>query len=191
MRWLRRLEFEFHYLLGAAPWDSGVSPPELIAFLDAHPPGRALDIGCGTGTNALTLAGRGWEVTGIDFSARAIRAARRKAKDAGLSVRFERGDISRLGDLQGPFDLALDIGCFHGLTAAQQTGYARDLGRLLGPGATFLLYGFVAPETDPGSTLITPAALTTRFGEAFEVSAFEAGTDRGRASAWATLRRRA
>ena len=47
---MRRIFFELRYLLGDVPWDTGVSPPELLDFLDRHPPGRALDLGCGTGT---------------------------------------------------------------------------------------------------------------------------------------------
>lgn len=191
MHWLSRIDFELHYLLGRAPWDSGISPPELMAFLEAHPAGRALDIGCGTGTNALTLASRGWQVTAIDFSSRALRAARRKALEADAAIRFEQGDVSRLGRLQGPFDLALDIGCYHGLTFPQQEAYARDLARLLRPAATFLLYGFTTATADPRSCLLSPIALGSRFGEGFEVRSLVEGTDRGRTSAWATLRRKA
>jgi len=191
MRWLHRLHFELSYLLGAAPWDRGVSPPELIAFLDSHPSGRALDIGCGTGTNALTMAGRGWDVQGIDFSARAIRAARRKARLAGLSVSFDRADISRLAGLRGPFDFALDIGCYHSLSISQQAAYARDLATLLRPGATFLIYGFTDPEPGAGSAWLSEASLAARFAEAFIVREYVPGTDRRRPSAWATLERKA
>ena len=191
MRWLHRLHYELSYLLGAAPWDRGVSPPELIAFLDSHPPGRALDIGCGTGTNALTMAGRGWDVQGIDFSARAIRAARRKARLAGLSVSFDRADVSRLASLRGPFDFALDIGCYHGLSTSQQAEYALDLATLLRPGATFLIYGFTDPEPGAGSAWLSEASLAARFAEAFIVREYVPGTDRRRPSAWATLERKA
>jgi cyclopropane fatty-acyl-phospholipid synthase-like methyltransferase len=188
---ISRLTFEMSYLLGAAPWDSGVSPPELLAFLDANPPGRALDIGCGTGTNALTMAERGWQVIGIDFSSRAIRAARKKARLAGLSPVFEQADVSRLGQITGPFDMALDIGCFHSLSLAQQSAYARALAGLLRPGGSFLLYGFRQTEPDLASTLLSEHTLASRFGDAFDLEAFVGGTDRNRPSAWATLRRRA
>jgi cyclopropane fatty-acyl-phospholipid synthase-like methyltransferase len=190
MSLLNRISFEVRYLLGGAPWDSGISPPELVAFLDANPPGRALDIGCGTGTNTLGMARRGWEVVGIDFSSWAIRAARRKARRAGLSPTLERADIARLHRLAGPFDLALDIGCYHGLTLYQQSGYADDLARLLRAGGTFLLYGFVSPEPDPASTLLSKPALDARFGKSFEVENYVEGTDRDRPSAWAGLRRK-
>lgn len=186
-----RIAFEMRYLLGDAPWDTGVSPPELVAFLEAHPPGRALDIGCGTGTNALNMAARGWEVLGIDFSSRAIRAARTKARRAGRSPTFERADVSRLREIAGPFDLALDIGCFHSLALDQQSTYARDLARLLRPGGTLLLYGFLQPEPDPSSNLLSEPGLVSRFGDGFELKTLVQGTDRSRPSAWATLRRKA
>jgi cyclopropane fatty-acyl-phospholipid synthase-like methyltransferase len=191
MSLISRITFEMSYLLGAAPWDSGVSPPELLAFLDVNPPGRALDIGCGTGTNALTMAQRGWEVLGIDFSSRAIRAARKKARLAGLSPVFEQADVSRLGGITGPFDMALDIGCFHSLRLTQQSAYARALACLLRPGGAFLLYGFLETEPNPASTLLSEPALALRFGDAFRLEAFVRGTDRNRPSAWATLRRKA
>jgi cyclopropane fatty-acyl-phospholipid synthase-like methyltransferase len=190
MQWLRRLHFELSYLLGTTPWDSGVSPPELIAFLDSHPSGKALDIGCGTGTNAITMAGRGWDVLGIDFSRRAIRAARRKAGLAGASARFERANVSQLGQMAGEFDFALDIGCYHSLSLAQQITYAQDLGRLLRPGATFLVYGFTGFETEPASTWLSEASLHARFEDFFGLRSYVPGTDRSRPSAWATLIRR-
>jgi cyclopropane fatty-acyl-phospholipid synthase-like methyltransferase len=190
MQWVHRLHFELSYLMGIAPWDSGVSPPELIGFLDSHPPGRAIDIGCGTGTNAIAMARRGWDVTGIDFSTRAIRAARRKARLARVSASFERADVSGLADLTGPFDFALDIGCYHSLGLTQQLAYARDLARLLRPGGPFLLYGFIDVQPGSDSTLLSEPALNERFGRTFELRAYVQGTDRNRPSAWATLQRK-
>ena len=79
MNFLRRLQFNFWYFRNP-PWDSGITPPELFEFIQSHPAGRAIDIGCGTGTNVITLAKIGWQVTGFDFAARAIQLAKRKAK---------------------------------------------------------------------------------------------------------------
>ena len=110
----RKLFFNLQYFK-QPPWDTGISPPELIQFMAGHPPGRALDLGCGTGTNAIELAKRGWQVTGIDFARRAIRIAHSKAKMAGVQIDFRVADVSKLPDIAGPFDLILDIGCFHSL----------------------------------------------------------------------------
>jgi SAM-dependent methyltransferase len=190
MSFLARLAFELSYLLRRAPWDSGVSPPELLAFLAAHPPGRALDLGCGTGTNAITLARHGWQVIGIDFIPRAIRRARGKALAAGVSVDFRQGDATDLRSVEGPFDLVLDIGCYHSLRPALQVRYAANLARLVRPGGIFLLYGFArgCPE-DPRGWL-SEEALAARLGASFKLPSAVYGTDRRRPSAWFTLIRK-
>src|SRR5260370_14518015 len=82
--------------------DTGVSPPELVSVVEGPgklEPGKALDLGCGTGTNSIYLARHGWETTGVDFVPRAIAQARRKAAAAGASPRFLVGDVTRLTDL--------------------------------------------------------------------------------------------
>jgi cyclopropane fatty-acyl-phospholipid synthase-like methyltransferase len=189
MTLLRRLSFDLSYLLGRTPWDTGVSPPELLAFLDATPPGRALDLGCGTGTNAITMARRGWQVTAVDLSRRAIRAARRKARAAGLEIDFRLGDASMPEGICGPFDMALDIGCFHSLSASGQARYADTLSRLLRPGAVFLLYGHLRPDPQDPWTWLTPDNRTRLFGGAFDIVQTEEGTDHQRPSVWITMRR--
>ncbi len=111
----RRMSFNLWYFR-RPPWDTGITPPELMAFVASRPSGRALDLGCGTGTNAITLAQYGWQVTGIDFAMKAIRLARRKAIKASVVIDFHVGDVTRLEGITGLFDLVLDIGCFHSLT---------------------------------------------------------------------------
>jgi len=133
--------------LGTPPWETGISPPELLEFLQHHPPGSALDLGCGTGTNLLTMAQHGWEVVGLDFAIRAVWAARRKLAHARLHERWQvrRGDVTRFEDLRSngrnPFyDLVLDIGCYHGLSGEGREAYRRNLPEILAPGGHFLLY---------------------------------------------------
>lgn len=139
---LRRLAFNLWYFR-SPPWDSGVSPPELLVFIREHPPGRALDVGCGSGTNAITLAKAGWQVVGVDFARRAIQLARKKARKYGVQVDFRLEDASQLKGINGKFDLILDIGCFHGLSAAERARYRRNLERLLAEGGHFLMYTFI------------------------------------------------
>jgi cyclopropane fatty-acyl-phospholipid synthase-like methyltransferase len=147
----RRIFFNFSYFR-KPPWDTGISPPELLEFISSHPPGKALDLGCGTGTNAVTLAKAGWQVTGVDFARRAIQVARRKIRQAGVNVDLRVGDVTRLDDLRGPFDLILDIGCYHGLATQGKQTYRENIQRLLAPAGYYLLYAFFRPpaENRPG-----------------------------------------
>ncbi len=151
---VQRAFFWLAYRLHRTPWDTGISPPELVERVEgtaALPPGRALDIGCGTGTNAIYLARHGWEVVGVDFTGRALAIARRKATAAGVPVRFVQGDATRLGTLGlgGGFDLLLDIGCFHGVPAERRAAYAAGVAALARPGATLLLFCFRAADGGP------------------------------------------
>jgi len=73
-RWIR---FNLLYF-PCPPWNTGVYPPELNAFLSEKEPGRALDAGCGTGTNLLTMAQNGWEVIGVDIAWLSVLRARRE-----------------------------------------------------------------------------------------------------------------
>jgi len=148
MNLLRRLTFYFWYY-GRPPWDTGVSPPELLAFLEDHPPGRALDLGCGTGTNVITLAERGWYVLGVDFAPNAIRLARRKVQNSGLPAELRVADVTKMPGIAGPFDFALDLGCFHGLSTLEQIAYLARLDALLAPHGHWMLYARL--RTDPGT----------------------------------------
>jgi SAM-dependent methyltransferase len=158
MNLLRRTLFQISYFR-RPPWDTGITPPELIEFLHTRPAGRALDLGCGNGTNAVTLAQHGWETTGVDFAWEAVRRARRKARQAGLKIHFFVGDVTDLGAIAGPFDLILDIGCFHGLPDPGRERYRYHLERLLAPQGTFLLYVHFRPDTRPSGHGVTEAQL--------------------------------
>ena len=83
---MRNWSFDLRYLLDQPPWDTEITPPEVVELVEGEgpSPGRALDLGCGTGTNCVYLARHGWEVVGVDFSVLAIRPARRKARRAGV-----------------------------------------------------------------------------------------------------------
>jgi ubiquinone/menaquinone biosynthesis C-methylase UbiE len=156
---IRRLYFNLFYIT-KPPWDSGISPPELLAYMDSHPPGRAIDLGCGTGTNVLTLAQAGWQVTGVDFIPKAIRLARRKARLAGLHVDLRQADVTNMQGIDGPFDLALDMGCYHSLGTAK-FGYLTELNRILAPGGHWLLYTFLNPEALEDNQGLAPKDLVT------------------------------
>lgn len=141
----RRLLFHYWYF-GQPPWDTGISPPELLEFIQEHPPGRALDIGCGTGTNVITLARAGWKVTGVDFAPRAIKLARQKIARAGVQAELSVRDATKLEGIDGPFDFAFDLGCFHTIPSDIRNKYLEQLDRILAPGGFWLMYGFLKSD---------------------------------------------
>jgi ubiquinone/menaquinone biosynthesis C-methylase UbiE len=177
-----RLTFIFRYL-GRPPWDSGITPPELYEYMRHHPPGRAIDLGCGTGTNVLALAQNGWQVTGVDFVPRAITLAKQKIKKTNQQARLLVGDVTNLQNIIGPFDLALDIGCFHGME--NRAAYLNELTRLLAPGGHWLMYGFFKPAPHLSGPGLAAPDLTLISARGFSLLSRTDGFDKkDRPSAW-------
>jgi cyclopropane fatty-acyl-phospholipid synthase-like methyltransferase len=183
-----RLDFQLFYL-GTPPWDSGITPPELMEFIESHPPGRAIDLGCGTGTNAITLAQHGWQVSGVDFVRKAIRKGKRKGWSAGVEVDLHIGDVTDPNFFESEYDLILDIGCYHSLSNEQRQAYRENLSKYLAPQGTYLLYSFTAE--DENSSRFTPKDLVA-FEAIFDLNRREDNVDgTGPASSWFWFKRKA
>jgi SAM-dependent methyltransferase len=185
----RRLSYAFAYRTGRTPWDTHITPPEVVELIDgpeAVPSGRALDLGCGTGTNVAYLARRGWTVVGVDASRTAIDVARRAtAGVAGATV--VHGDVTRLGSLlvEGPpFDLVLDIGCFHSIARRRRDDYAAGVGERTRSGATLFVFAFAGR----GAVGVTSREMRDRFAPWFEPVGRISG-ERPPGAAWYRLRR--
>jgi cyclopropane fatty-acyl-phospholipid synthase-like methyltransferase len=176
MDFLRKLFFNIWYYR-SPPWDTGISPPELISHLESHTPGRALDLGCGTGTNVITMAKYGWQVTGVDFARRAITAARQKARHAGVDVDFRVDDVTSPTGISGTYNLILDIGCFHSLPQNSRLAYINNVKRLLADNGTYLMYGFFKNSAGSGTGL-TDSDMETLL-ENLNLVKQEQGTERG------------
>jgi cyclopropane fatty-acyl-phospholipid synthase-like methyltransferase len=155
-----------------------------MAFIDTHPAGRALDLGCGTGTNCITLARAGWQAVGVDLIHKAIRKAREKAKAAGVAVDFHQDSVTRLRGVSGPFDLILDIGCYHGLAPAERSIYQRNAFTLLSPGGSLLLFGRWQGDAAEKQTGICPADLEQFQNNLQLVSRQDSLGIRGHAAIW-------
>jgi SAM-dependent methyltransferase len=192
------LWWDLVYWLKKTPWDTGITPPEIVAMIDsgkvsigaASP--HALDLGCGTGTNAIYLAQKGFAVTGVDISRRAISLAKRKARLAGLTdrVRFERGDVTlmRRWATGQSIDFAYDIGCFHNLDPEARARYAAALTAVLKPGAIYMLYAFESSADGRGVGMDEIAKL---FDRDYKLEGLRHGGDRNsRKSAWYTFMKR-
>lgn len=144
-RFARWLTFNLWYFK-RPPWDTGISPPELMDFIHRHPAGRALDLGCGSGANLLTLAKAGWQVVGIDMSFLAVWHARQRLRKEKVNGQVLMGSVTNLSRISPPFDLILDIGCYHGLPQVDRALYQQNLLHYLAPSGTFLVYAHLKDE---------------------------------------------
>jgi SAM-dependent methyltransferase len=168
------LMFRAMYRLGFKPWDTGVSPPELQQLIEgtgARPAGKALDLGCGTGTNSIYMANHGWQVTGVDFVPRAIEIAKAKASESNSSPRFLVGDVTRLGELGvgNGFTLVLDLGCFHSIPDAHRDAYVRGVTAATAPGADMLVWGFYRPPSFLIKASLTEEDVKQRFSSSWDL----------------------
>jgi ubiquinone/menaquinone biosynthesis C-methylase UbiE len=186
----RRLLFQYWYF-GQPKWDTGISPPELLDFIETHKPARAIDIGCGTGTNVITLAKAGWQVTGVDFAPRAIHLAKQKTRKTGIHAELAVNDATNLHGITGLFDLALDIGCFHGIPTYGRSKYLKELDRILAPNGFWLMYAFFKPSTVHTGTGLVEADMNLILSQLTLVSRRD-GFDnkRDRPSAWFLFQKR-
>jgi 2-polyprenyl-3-methyl-5-hydroxy-6-metoxy-1,4-benzoquinol methylase len=185
-----RWKFQWRYWRRQTPWDTQVTPPEVMDFIARTPPGNALDLGCGTGTNAITLARHGWRVTGVDFIPGAILAARAKAARGGVAVDFLAASVTDLSALSGPFDYALDIGCLHALNAEDRMRYAVNLSRLLRPQAWYMLYAWLPRPWEGGIAGISAEEIEALLRKDFMNVRTTTGEENGNPSAWYWFQRR-
>lgn len=129
--------YRLAYRFGKPAWDSGEPRPELKDLANGRQPGRALDLGCGTGDNVIFLSNKGWRVVGVDFVPQAVEMARRKARAAGASADFMVGDVAdlRQAGVEG-FDRVIDVGCYHAIPARLRDGYASGVAAVTRPALT-------------------------------------------------------
>ena len=191
-RYFNRQRWRFYWLYqrGKTPWDTNITPPEVMDFIAANKAGRALDLGCGTGTNAISLARHGWQVTGVDFVPKAIRMARAKSRGSGLKVDFHCASVTDLSTFTGAYDYALDIGCLFGLGAEERTQYVRHLERLTQPGACYMLYAWFPRSWKGRMVGLTEEGVEALLEPSFVREKMVAGEEKGFASAWYWYRRR-
>ena len=129
------------YASGQLPWDTGQPEPLLVEFVTSGrvKPGPALEIGAGTGTNAIWMAERGFDVLGVDLAPLAVEKARTKMEGRGLSCRFAALDFLAAAPPDGPFQLVFDRGCFHVFDEPdERQRFAARVAAILVPGGLWL-----------------------------------------------------
>ena len=156
---------------GQAPWDIGEPQPDIVRLAESGAiEGSVLDIGCGTGENALYLAARGQEVWGIDFIPTAIERAREKAQKRGLAVHFQVGDALKLDGLGRTFDTVIDSGLFHIFDDEERPIYVQNLARAVSPGGVVHVLCFSDQEPPgEGPRRVTQMEIHSAFRDGWEV----------------------
>lgn len=141
-----KMFYEVVYRYFRAPWDIGARS-ELVSLVESGrlKAGSAIDLGCGTGANAIYLAQQGFEVTGVDYAEAAIEKAQERAEAAGVQVNFLVDDLTDLRHVAGQFDFLLDYGVLDDLRLPQREPYIQNMLPLTHPGSRYLLWGFEYP----------------------------------------------
>jgi SAM-dependent methyltransferase len=187
------------YRIGDTPWNTGRPDDELQRVLAEEKirPCRAVELGCGTGTNALWLARQGFDVTAVDISPLAVERARERASAAGVAVRFLVADVLEPLALSGPFGFFFDRGCYHVVRRLNVQRYLDTVEHITARGAQGLvLAGNAREPLDPGPPVVSEEELRIEWGRAFEIVKmrefrFDADLPGGeRPLAWSCLLRR-
>ena len=147
-------EWNERYAANETPWDSGTPSSELQRLLTQFKiaPCRTLEIGCGTGTNAVYLAQQGFDVSGADLAPLAIEQAKKKATHAGVAFDCRVVDLTNPADdflQQPPFDFVFDRGVYHVIRRHALDGLLHTLERVTRPGSLYIaLTGNANDPTD-------------------------------------------
>jgi 2-polyprenyl-3-methyl-5-hydroxy-6-metoxy-1,4-benzoquinol methylase len=164
--------WERRYREGDSPWDSGRPSTELQRVLaeEKIDPCRCIELGCGTGTNAVWLAQQGFDVTGVDISPLAIDRARERAAAAGVAVCWRVADVLDPPNLGEPYGFFFDRGCYHVVRRDDVHSFLRTLDRITEPGTLGLvLTGNAREPRDPGPPVVDEETLRQELGQLFQI----------------------
>jgi ubiquinone/menaquinone biosynthesis C-methylase UbiE len=169
---------------GTPPWEIGRPQREFVALESSGQiKGDVLDVGCGTGENALFLAGRGHTVWGVDAAPAAIERARHKAEEQGITATFLVGDALNLQRIGKQFDTVIDSGLFHTLSDEERPCFARNLREVMHRGSMYFMLCF--SEHEPGGygpRRVTQAEIRQTFGDGWTVRSVRAAVFENRRS---------
>lgn len=188
--------WEDDYRADTLPWDQGRVEPHLEAFVRDRPvaPCRVLEIGCGTGSDAVWLARMGFDVVAVDIAPTAIERAKARAAESGVSPRFLVHDILAEPLEHGPFGFVFDRGVFHTFAEAHERAtFARRVADRLEPGG--LWYSLIGSTEGPPRDTGPPRRSARDVVEAIEpsleiLSLARAGFHDDQVAAWTCLARR-
>ena len=161
-------EFFERYARGDLPWQIDRPQPEVLRLIEEKKfESPILDLGCGSGDNAIELARRGYRVLGMDLVPEALRRAREKAAKAGLMQppEFLEGDALRLQGSGVEAETVLDCALFHVFEDEERPRYVNGLEEVLSPGGRLHILSFSELETrEPGPRRLTRESIAGAFG---------------------------
>ncbi len=167
--WLYRIVKWFRVPI---PWVFGTHP-ELSELVESGriEPGRAIDLGCGTGREIIYLAQKGFDCIGVDISPTAIGMARAAAEAAGAEAEFIVDDLTNLANVTGTFDLIVDYGAMNDLNPGQRDAYMDQVLPLGADGSQLFLMCF--------DSRLSHEEITERFGEYYEIEKLSSKDETG------------
>ena len=183
------------YASGQLPWDTGQPEPLLVEYVTSGrvKPGPTLEIGAGTGTNAIWMAERGFDVLGVDLVPLAVERARTKMEGRGLSCRFAALDFLAATPMDGPFHFVFDRGCFHVFDEPdERQRFAARVAAILVPGGLWLsmIGSTEGPPREGGPPRRSAIEITLAIEPALEIVELRSAEFAGHgAKAWFCLSR--
>jgi ubiquinone/menaquinone biosynthesis C-methylase UbiE len=162
------------YPLGALPWELGRPRKVLVDLVEKGliKRGKALDMCCGVGTNALYLTKKGFQVTGIDISPKAIEYAKEKARKANTRIQFQVQNFLNLPFEDEEFDFVFDMGCFHHVKIKDRSTFTRGIHRVLKKGGAYLMVCF-SYRNGPAWNHFTKEQIMQLFSDHFKIKNIE------------------
>lgn len=143
------MNYKFAYSIGFHPWEDAERHNPFVEKITkifereesyiTPPYGKALDIGCGSGVWGISLAKRGWDVTGVDIVDKALRRAEERKKKESVNIKLVKDDVTELHKIGNNYKLLLDTGTFHGLKSSQRIEMGKAINNIAAEEATILL----------------------------------------------------
>jgi ubiquinone/menaquinone biosynthesis C-methylase UbiE len=149
---------------GPAPWDIGRPQPAIVRLASAGRfAGAILDVGCGTGENALHIAALGLPILGVDVAETALAMAREKSRSRGITAEFASADALELQTLARAFDTVLDCGLFHTFDRQERLEYVASLASVTKRAGRLFVICFSDVGPDVGPHPVSEAELRAAF----------------------------
>jgi len=166
-------DWNARYEKGETPWDSPAPAQELARVLSewSIEPCRVLELGCGTGTNAVYLAQQGFQVAANELSPLALERAREKAAQAGVQIDFHQGSLFDLPPPAEPYPLVFDRGVYHVLREVNLHGFLAVLHRVMAAGGWYLTLAGNANDRaiEGGPPRVSSGAIASELSTLFDL----------------------